>query len=472
MPQNIRQALRALPPYPALPMPEPLLLTTAALAKRRRTAIILLSLLALVIAGTALAAALGARPYSVGDFGCFYNAGIAVLRGDSPYLLVREDNLPCPPYAIYGGAYIYPPFPAFLFAPFALLGSPPAAQVAWIALNALFAAGAMLILADETRKRLGAIPDALSLAVFALIPTVLLFDKVANQFELGQTDFLVLLALALALRWLDRRALAAGAMIALAISVKYVAIVFLPYLLLRRRWKALAGVAAAAALMVAVPMLRYGPAEGLNLHLYAFAGLAEMMGATVPETAATIFPFTWIRSVSIPSGLARFSDYLGHSDALAYALTALIALACLLSAWVLYTRAGFALFLRPKVKDEPKARPDLALLTLLEFAALTTAALLFSPQTTARHMLLMAIPLTLAAGLLTADHTPRPRGPILIAMLAFALALILPPGQTDFAEPLYAWRAASGHSLLALVLLYTLIPYTLAHAKTLRPPQT
>jgi hypothetical protein len=87
-------------------------------------------------------------------------------------------------------------------------------------------------------------------------------------------------------------------------------------------------------------------------------------------------------------------------------------------------------------------------------------------------MILMAIPLTLAAGLLTADHTPRPRGPILIAMLAFALALILPPGQTDYAEPLYAWRAASGHALTALILLYTLIPYTLTHAKTLKPPQS
>lgn len=442
------------------PTPAPPPNTTAS---RTRLAVVLLAVTFLIIAATATLAALGAKPGSIGDFGCFYNAGVAYRLAETPYLPLEQQTHPL--YSPDGGWWVYPPGPAVVFVPLTYL-SPINAQIAWIALGALLSFLTVHLLADEVARRLRAPRDLLTVAVFAVVPTALMADKFSSVFELGQTEPLILTCLVLALRWIDRRPLAAGAALAVAISFKYIAIAFIPYLIVRRRFKTLAGIAIGTLVVAAAPIPSYGLSGTLDLHASAFGGLAHMVGVEVEHTFPRLHQITWIRSISIPSGFARLADAIGAPHALAYAASAAVALACLALAWTMYARANQPLVLNRPLKDE-SARPDRELLVLLEFSAIITAALVFSPQTTVRHVMIMLIPMTAATGLALADDTPRPRWPLLAALIAHTLGLVLPPGGDRFADALHTWRAISANSLLALVLLYTTLHFGLRHARAL-----
>jgi len=90
--------------------------------------------------------------------------------------------------------------------------------------------------------------------------TILALGKFyAHELELGQTNILLAVVVLLALaQWKTRRESGAGALLAAATVVKPYAILFLPYLVLRKRWLACGGFTIVVIAALLLPVLRYG----------------------------------------------------------------------------------------------------------------------------------------------------------------------------------------------------------------------
>jgi hypothetical protein len=157
-------------------------------------------------------------------------------RGD-PYLVAR---------------YVTPPLPALLLAP--LAGLPFDAVRIVFAILLLCSTAASIAIVTKALRPAG---DRVRRVVLFLGLATLCFSyPFLFLFERGNIDGFVLLLLALAILWLDRRPLAAGATLALAASFKvYPALLAVP-MAVRRRWRVLVGLAVVlAALFLMVPNL-------------------------------------------------------------------------------------------------------------------------------------------------------------------------------------------------------------------------
>jgi hypothetical protein len=186
------------------------------------------------------------------DFGAYYRAGQAVAAGRSPYALGSHGNL---------GAYMYAPvFAHVVFRYFAALPYQWAARV-FLAVNWLSSAACVSLcirLVRSTNR------DRFWLAVLAVLPTgTYLWANLHN----GQVGTLLLLA---CLIWLQLtfvgRSFFGGMVLSLAVALKLYPALLLPYLLLRRDWRGLGGVAAGLLLLMAAPALFVGVTRVLPLH--------------------------------------------------------------------------------------------------------------------------------------------------------------------------------------------------------------
>jgi hypothetical protein len=214
-----------------------------------------LLILAALVVGAALiyVRAAGEMP----DFAVYHLAGSRVVSGASLY---RASD----------GHYQfkYPPFAALLFVPLAPLPS-EAAKAIWFAIVALAIAGSLILsrrLLPETRH---------GTAIGAL--TVLVEAKFfAHELTLGQINAVLLALMLAALHSLrsgnDR---AAGLILALAISVKPYALIFLPYLVIKRRPRAWAWALAGLAVCSMMPALRYGVGPTIDLYREWFSTLGD-----------------------------------------------------------------------------------------------------------------------------------------------------------------------------------------------------
>lgn len=387
---------------------------------------------------------------ATGDFIHFYDAANAVEAGTDPY---------------EGGesGYIYPPLLAVLLVPLSLLSFPVAASV-YIGISAVLVAVATILWARVVISALGIRSDAALLPVTCLVASFVMIDKVRSIFRLGQTDSITFIAIAGALALTASRPLMAGVLLGVAANLKYHTLAFLLLFLLRRQFGAAAamiGSAIAAALSTA---LVFGWSKNLDHLATGFAGLASAVGIEVDRTAARIFPLEWIRSVSFPSAFARFADASGATGLLMLACTGTLAMACCVAAAMLYKRVAGVDFFAVSARH-----PLFAKIVVLDYTGLTVAVLLFSPQTTARHLfLLIACAIPAAALLLThahracatrADVRTTSRVPLLIALVIGAMALVLPPGGEAYADALHAWRSIGGISIVWLVVLFVTLWY-------------
>ena len=142
--------------------------------------------------------------------------------------------------------YIYPPLVALLYMPLTVFSDPPTlhrtAGIIALLLNAAMAITTIWLLARESVRRLvtNLAPEAVRtlVPVVALLATIIIADKLRSELRMWQTNILMLFFSACGLRFLDRRPTLAGAFLGLAVNVKYLPIAFLPWLLLRRRFKA------------------------------------------------------------------------------------------------------------------------------------------------------------------------------------------------------------------------------------------
>jgi len=193
------------------------------------------------------------------DFGGYLWAGEALLGGRPLY----ENFAP-------GVRNTWPPFFALVAVPLALLDrlSPLLSRGAWIAASL---ASLLVILANIARRLTGnrlhvgaeLREGEISLAAGALVVPLLLTDRfVSTNLDHLQVNLLlfalVLGGLELGARGRDG---AGGVLIGLASAIKLIPLVFLPYLVWRRKWR-LAGVATASfAAFSLSPVLVLGPAS-------------------------------------------------------------------------------------------------------------------------------------------------------------------------------------------------------------------
>lgn len=191
------------------------------------------------------------------DFSAYYTAGQSANRGLSPYVNHAAEDP-----ALWDGAasfrhsrFLYPPLVATLFRPVAWL--PYAlAKTLW---NVLSLALLVVSLALATRP-LGL---GRTLVLVGAVFVALYFPLLAHL-DRGQMDLVTLLLVMLGVERLTRPGsqaeTTAGAWLALAALFKPHAVLLVPFLALRRRWRAILGYAGCGLLLLVVSLALDGPA--------------------------------------------------------------------------------------------------------------------------------------------------------------------------------------------------------------------
>lgn len=373
-------------------------------------------------------------------------------------------------YASGVKGYIYPPMFGVLIMPLVELGQwlhqifpisaealakgqvgDPGARYAgalWAVVNAGLFLGVLYVLAKESCTRFGIRPWWAAVATVAALGMAANLDKLRAVIYGGQSDMLLLLLVALAFSLERRRPFVAGVCLGLSAMVKYQTLVFVPYFIVRRRFAEAGGILVGFAIgaLSAAPVV--GWATNAQYLQRAFRGMGEMLGV-IPktETAAGIHPLTWDGSVSIPSALARLVGYPQQMGLLALLYGACV-LAALLVGWRLLRVHGVNLFVaRGGALERARER---APIVALEWAGLMTAILVFSPQATGRHFVLMTFTTTLAAAALTRGVRGKARVLIIAGMVLYVAGLHLPPGENPFRGLLKQWEWVGGASWCAL----------------------
>ncbi len=182
------------------------------------------------------------------DFEVYRVAATRVVAGES---LFRVED----------GHWQYKYFPAFAFvlAPLALM-PPAAARAVWFGLTILL----VVLLVNRSYRLL---PDRRRAPAFLITLIVLMMGKFyVREIGLGQSNaLLAVLAIAAVAEWRAGRDLTAGALLAAATVVKPYAILFLPYLLWRRRISGVSAFVGVLVVAILLPALRYGWAGNLAL---------------------------------------------------------------------------------------------------------------------------------------------------------------------------------------------------------------
>ena len=133
--------------------------------------------------------------------------------------------------------FTYTPLAALAFWPFSFV-STWAGQVVWDVLNIAALAALVAVSSAAARRRPPQRSDW-QLGLLALAPLSLLVWPVRYGFELGQINVVLVLAivadLTMDISW-GRRRLPRGVLVGLAAAVKLTPLVFIPYLLVTRRW--------------------------------------------------------------------------------------------------------------------------------------------------------------------------------------------------------------------------------------------
>ncbi len=445
--------------------------------RSRLIAIIAYTILALLFAEFSRHALKYAYPntdQTKGDFLAFYEAAEAMRVGGDLYV-ERHRN------------YIYPPLVAFLYMPLTVFSDPPTlhrtAGIISLLASVSMALATIILLAKESVRRLllhhpdtqtvpptfAALgerrcgPATLSHVIGPLVPlvallaTILVADKLRSELRMWQTNILMLFFISIGVRLLDRRPTLAGAMLGLAVNIKYLPILFLPWLLLRRRFAAAGGMVIGILTGAFAPAMWVGWSKNLEYLRAGFAGLLGLFGVAQPAGAshAMMEDIAGGLSVSLTSAFARALGGSQHATG-ALAISGCIALLVAGAAAFAYYKRGLPILLWPRAREQ--TRGAFVSLVLLEVAAIIIAMLVFGPQTNPRHLCLLLLPAMAAATLIVTPFPKRVRVVAAIGGLLMAASLTLPPGGTESMDHLVgAWRRISGPSYGMLAMLGALV---------------
>jgi len=375
-----------------------------------------------------------------GDFVHFHAAAVAVLQGADLY-------------ASGSGGYIYPPLPALLMAPLGLLPL-NAAGVLWVVASGVILLAALRLLAAEALRRLDRPTSASFVWLAAFLGLLFNVDKARAVLSLGQTDIATFGLLVLALASQLKRPWVTGMLLGVAFNIKYQSIVFLPYFLLRGRWREAAGFTIGVAAGLLSGAFVFGWDTNLAYLARAFQGLVGMIGGPADVAAARIAPLNWMRSISIPSFAARWAG----TSSLPILRSLIPAAAALVALMVLFTvyrhRRVPALTGRGGAQE---TQSPLAAVALLEWSALVVLVLVFSPQSTGRHLFLATFATVVAASVLTVPALATRQRVLLVAgLLLFFVGSTLPASRElvivdgTFQDKPWTWRWVGGASWCAL----------------------
>jgi len=142
-------------------------------------------------------------------------------------------------YASGVRGYIYPPLIAFLFTPLTFFSVQTAAWI-MLVINLALGLACTWAMSQEVMRRLDIGETFERVIVVMAVTTLLAAPKLRSEFQMWQTNILLMTALVYALRALDARPWLAGLLLGFAFNIKYLPVIFLPYLLLRRRYQAAA----------------------------------------------------------------------------------------------------------------------------------------------------------------------------------------------------------------------------------------
>jgi hypothetical protein len=381
-----------------------------------------------------------------GDFGHFYYAAKAMDEGQDIY-------------ASWHQGYVYPPLLAFLYEPFALLSENAAATILLFVNMLLMSVSAMLG-ARELARRFGTADWAT--AGLALAAILLTEDKLRGALQMWQTDLIMLFLLVLALCLLDRWPALAGTALGLAFNIKYLPVVALPYLLLRRRFVAAAAFLASAVGFALLPAIRTGWQVNRDYLAVAYRGLFHLVGVGTAAPAAHVWNIDNGLSVSITSAFSRILP--AWAALIAAGGVALVTLFC---ASRLYRRHNVAFWYRPDGVANNGNDPARRAIVGLEWVGLSVGTLVFSPQTNTRHLCLLLLANTAAVVLLYQGRngTRVPRWPLAFGTVLLVLAVSFPPGGQQHPSLLGPWHHMGGPTWVALGMYATLLWFGLRHAQ-------
>ncbi|MDA8156131.1 MAG: glycosyltransferase family 87 protein [Actinomycetota bacterium] len=373
------------------------------------------------------------------DFLEFYSGAKAMLTGGNIYK------------AGYLG-YIYPPLLAFLMAPLAMLPISEAAWI-WLAIKTLLLAACGWFGAIEVQRRLNRPSDWPAVMLTFVAGMLLDFDKIRTEMNMQQTNLLVLLCFVLALRWLDKRPLLSGAAIGLGANIKYVTLIAIPYLLLRRRFRAAAASAGWTVIWALVPAASVGWSENIRLLKGALGGLANLKTANSAAGGAAR-----IQGPAFGQSLSSFAvRYFGsgRQDLESLAVLAALALIFFMVNWFVYRRAGVPFFAGRGGEREKQG--IMRGVTALEWAGLVVVVLAFGPQTNSPHLSMLLLICMTAVAVLMAPSRSVPGKPLIIGLVLMVGALVLPPGGIGLNRAVDFWRNCFGIVWCVLAMYVTLL---------------
>ena len=366
-------------------------------------------------------------------------------------------------YAGTAGMYIYSPLLAFIFQPLAALPERTAAIV-WLTLSALIIFAASFLAARKVAETWQLAPREIDPSIpWSISATALLlsFEKIRSDFTLGQTDCLVIVGLVAVLWWMDRRPALAGIAAGATANIKYLALIFVPYFLIKRNYRAALASTVSFLLFFTLPALEVGLRSIKTYAIDAIAVLNRVAG--IPEfislTAAgrsdkpVVNSVTWDHSVSLTSSILRVTRSHGVSDLIGASLIVALFASIVMAIVLIGRRNGVNLF-QPATAKTVSSRPGAE---TIEWAALIVLALVFGPQTTARHMIMLIPVYTVAMTIVLAQKRRRPQIVLIVSMVATAVALSLPFRETGFHPSLMVLKLVGAASWCALVLILSIV---------------
>jgi hypothetical protein len=220
---------------------------------------------------------LGFVKRDMSDFGVCYRNGQRILAGETLYR-ISDGHL----------QFKYAPAAALFYSWLALMPY-DAAKIVWYFLELIFLFGGFLIgwrMIPGGKKGLWFVAG-LGFAVLAKL--------IGREIELGQVNLLIIfLLLLMAAAFLKRKDGAAGALWAVSLLFKPYALIFLPYFILKRRWRIPAWGAGVLFAGLALPMIEFGVRGNFAvLKEWAVTLSHSTPGLMAVGDNASLYAFVW-----------------------------------------------------------------------------------------------------------------------------------------------------------------------------------
>jgi hypothetical protein len=185
------------------------------------------------------------------------------------------------------------------------------------------------------------------------------------------------------------------------------------------------------------------------------AGVPELISLTATDRShkPIVNSVTWDHSVSLTSSILRVTRSHEVSDFIGASLIVILFAAIATAIVLIGRRNGVKLF-QPATAKSASSHPGVG---TIEWAALIVLALVFGPQTTARHMIFLILVYTVAMAIVLAQKRRGPQIVLIVSMVATAVALSLPFRETGYHPSLIALKSIGTASWCAVVLILCIV---------------